>query len=209
MKKIRIAIIGCGRVAEHYKIILKSGLVENFEIIGVCDKDIDKARNYSKYFKCEFFIDLEKMIKNTKPNLLLVLTPSGEHFNNAKMSLSMNCNTIVEKPITMLSEQAEELNYIAEEKKLMFGVVYQNRFNPSIQYLKKELENNNFGKIITASIRLRWCRRQDYYEDDWHGTWKQDGGVINQQAIHHVDAMQWINGPFDTVSASFSNQINN
>jgi len=208
MKKIKIAIIGCGRVAEHYKIILKSGSVENFEIIGVCDKDITKAKNYSKYFKCEFFTDLVQMIKNDKPNLVLVLTPSGEHFNNAKTSLLMNCNTIVEKPITMLSEQAEKLNDIAEEKKLMFGVVYQNRFNPSIQYLKKELENNNFGKIITASIRLRWCRRQDYYEDEWHGTWKQDGGVINQQAIHHIDVMNWLLGPITEVCAAGSNIVN-
>ena len=92
---------------------------------------------------------------------------------------------------------------------LMLGVVYQNRLNPAIQFLKNELNKGVFGKIITASIRLRWARYQDYYEDEWHGTWKQDGGVINQQAIHHVDVMNWLCGPVTEVCATGGNLINN
>ena len=42
------------------------------------------------------------------------------------------------------------------------------------------------------SAKVRWCREQEYYEDGWHGTWKMDGGVVSQQAIHHLDALQWL-----------------
>ena len=62
--------------------------------------------------------------------------------------------------------------------------------------------------MITASVRLRWCRYQDYYEDGWHGTWKMDGGVICQQAIHHIDALRWMLGPVESVCAKMSNQVN-
>ena len=55
----------------------------------------------------------------------------------------MKCNTIVEKPITMLPNEAEELKNLANKYNLMFGVVFQNRFNPAIQYLKKELSNQS------------------------------------------------------------------
>ena len=55
-----------------------------------------------------------------------------------------------------------------------------------------------FGSV---SVRLRWCRFQDYYNDGWHGTWSQDGGVTNQQAIHHVDALTWICGEVESVCA--------
>ena len=47
----------------------------------------------------------------------------------------------------------------------------------------------------------------EYYEDGWHGTWAQDGGVTNQQAIHHVDALTWICGEA-TVSAMSTKRAN-
>ena len=53
-----------------------------------------------------------------------------------------------------------------------------------------------------------WCRYQDYYQDGWHGTWKNDGGVINQQAIHHLDALNWLLGPVESVIAHKANILN-
>ena len=208
MKKIKLGIVGCGRVAQHYKFILNSGAVENFVVSSVCDKEIEKAKKFSQNFNCKYFDKPEEMIKNTELDLVIILTPSGEHFNNSKISLKMGCHTLVEKPITLLPNQAEELEKISASSNLMYGVVYQNRFNPSIQFLDKELKLGNFGKIITSSIRLRWCRMQEYYQDEWHGTWKQDGGVINQQAIHHIDVMSWLLGPITEVCSSGGNIIN-
>lgn len=209
MKKIKIGIVGCGRLAEHYKTVLKSGIVKDFEITSVCDKNIDRAKYYAEIYNCKYFQNLSEMVKHNKPDLVIILTPSGEHFNDSKISLEMGCHTIVEKPITMLPNQGEELEQISIASKLMYGVVFQNRLNPAIQLLEKELRSKNFGKIITSSIRLRWCRMQEYYEDDWHGTWKHDGGVINQQAIHHIDVMNWLLGPITEVCSIGGNLSNN
>ena len=63
MKKIKIGIVGCGRIAQHYEMIFKSGDVTNFEIIAVCDLDIKKAEKLSEKFNCKYF---EKMLKNDK-----------------------------------------------------------------------------------------------------------------------------------------------
>ena len=90
----------------------------------------------------------------------------------------------------------------------MCGVVFQNRFNKSIQFLKELVEKKKFGKIVSVSIKLLWCRYQNYYNDEWHGKWKDDGGVINQQAIHHVDVMRWLFGPIKSVCAVSSNRLN-
>ena len=55
---------------------------------------------------------------------------------------------------------------------------------------------------------MQWCRLQDYYNDEWHGRWKTDGGVISQQAIHHIDALFFLFGPPQFLSG-FSGNINN
>ena len=113
MKKIKIGIVGCGRLAQHYKTVFESGVVQNFEIIAVCDKNIDTTIDYAKLYNCKAFDNLPEMIKYNKPDLVIILTPSGEHFNDTKSSLTMGCHTLVEKPITMLPNQAEELDKIS------------------------------------------------------------------------------------------------
>ena len=89
----------------------------------------------------------------------------------------------------------------------MFGIAFQNRFNKSVITLKK-LYKNKFGKILLVNVRLLWSRYQNYYNDKWHGRWKYDGGVTNQQAIHHIDIARWIFGPVSEVNSMMSNQIN-
>ena len=207
-KKIRIAVVGCGRVAKHYKKILDSGVVSNWKLVGFYDIVSKRSKLFAEHFKTASFDSLEGLLENSKPDLLLVLTPSGLHYEHTKIAFQYGCHVLVEKPITLLPEQAIELQIKAKSKGLMYATAFQNRLNPAITALEKAIKENRFGKIITATIRLRWCRYQDYYEDGWHGTWAQDGGVINQQAIHHVDALNWLLGPIESVNATTTNRLN-
>jgi UDP-N-acetyl-2-amino-2-deoxyglucuronate dehydrogenase len=207
-KTINIAVIGCGRVAQHYKKILDSGVVSNWNLVGFCDILKEKSEYFAKHFQSKSFEMFEEMLESEKPDLVLILTPSGLHYEHTKIAFDHGCNVLCEKPITMLPDQAKELKEIAHKKGLMYGTAFQNRLNPAIIALEKAINDDRFGKIITATIRLRWCRYQDYYEDGWHGTWAQDGGVINQQAIHHVDAINWLLGPIDSVNATITNRLN-
>ena len=100
-----------------------------------------------------------------------------------------------------------KLTYDAFYKKKIF-VAFQNRYNPSIKILKNFLNKKKFGKIITISSRLRWCRYPNYYKDDWHGTWKLDGGVLANQAIHILDILLWFFGPVKKVFSISKNVIN-
>ena len=207
-KNIRIVAIGCGRVAQHYKKMFDSGVVSNWNLVGFFDILSDRSEYFAEHFKAKLFKSFESMLESEKPDLVLILTPSGLHYQHTKIAFNYNCNILCEKPITMLPSQAEELKRIAYEKGLMYGTAFQNRLNPAIVALEKAIKDDRFGKIITATIRLRWCRYQDYYEDGWHGTWSQDGGVINQQAIHHVDAINWLLGPIESVNATITNRLN-
>jgi len=208
-KTINTVIIGCGRLAEHYFKILNSGTVEGLNITGVCDENSSKSDEYSKLFNCDGYTNYETMLKKINPDLVLILTPSGFHTLHTRIALEHNTNVIVEKPLSLLPSDTVSLITLAKSKNLILEVAFQNRFNPAIQILKKALENNRLGKIVTSTVRLRWCRYQEYYEDGWHGTWAQDGGVSNQQAIHHIDALDWLLGPIDSICSTTGNRLNN
>ena len=205
---ITVAIVGAGRVAQHYRTILDSGAVSGWRISGICDVQADRAASLAGHFGCPSFTEYESMLGRCRPGLVLVLTPSGLHYEHARVALERGLHVLVEKPLTMLPSDGRELARLARSRGLMCGVVFQNRLNPAIRCLREALLEGRFGTIVTATVRLRWCRYQDYYEDGWHGTWASDGGVINQQAIHHVDALNWLLGPVDSVSATTANRLN-
>lgn len=207
-KKITIAIIGCGRVSDHYLKILKSRKIKNFKISAVCDLNIKRTQKFKKNFNCLVFDNIEKMLNEINVDLVILLTPSGLHYQHSKIILNKGFNLLLEKPPALLPNEIKNLDIIAKKNKLFVTVAYQNRLNPAMSFLKNAIDKNRFGKIITSTIRLRWCRYNDYYNDEWHGSWKMDGGVLNQQAIHHLDGLNWLVGPFKKVSAIATKRLN-
>jgi predicted dehydrogenase len=81
-------------------------------------------------------------------------------------------------------------------------VVKQNRFNVPVVKLRESIDCGRFGKLVMGTVRVRWCRPQTYYSQDaWRGTWALDGGVLANQASHHVDMLEWMMGDVDSVFA--------
>ena len=207
-KKIyKIALVGCGRVAQHYIKIIKQINKTSIQIEAVCDIKKSKAIEMSKKINSKPYFDLKKMFEEIKVDLIIILTPSGLHYEHSNLALNFGFNVLVEKPICLLPADAEKLYKKAKSKKLLLGVGFQNRYNKAIVF-KNALDKKLFGKIVSISVVLRWCRFQNYYSDDWHGTWKFDGGVINQQAIHHIDALNYIFGPIKRVSSFLTKRLN-
>jgi len=207
-KKINIAFVGCGRVANHYKNLMNSKNLNKYNVVSVCDVNLEKAKKFANNFSEKFFDNVEEMISHKNIDLAIICSPSGMHYFHASTLINKGINILVEKPLTLTIHQSEKLDSMAKEKKVLLNVAFQNRFNPSIQILKKTFLEGRFGKIVTSTIRLRWCRYQEYYNDEWHGKWASDGGVINQQAIHHIDAFNWIVGPVEKVCSISANQLN-
>ena len=114
---------------------------------------------------------------------------------------------ITEKPACLIPNQITTLGKLAKKNNLMYATIYQNRFNPALKKTKEIVEKGLLGKVNMVSAKLGGVE-QNHYEDGWHGTWKMDGGVVSQQAIHHLDALQWISGGVKKVVSHSSNQIN-
>src|SRR5262245_54643265 len=104
-KNVRIAAIGCGRVAQHYRKILDSGVVSGFELVGFCDIVKERAADFAIHYRTEAFTAYESMLERCNPDLVLVLTPSGMHYAHSRQALERGLHVLVEKPITMIPDQ--------------------------------------------------------------------------------------------------------
>ena len=206
---VRTLLLGCGRVAAHYVDVLTGGFgetVEDIEIVGTCDVVAERSQDLAARLGGEATTDLAQALATLRPDLVVVMTPSGDHHRHARQALEAGAHVLVEKPMTMRPDEAEDLIALAAQRGLHCGVAMQNRLNPAVMAVMAVREE--LGELVTASARLRWARFQDYYEDGWHGTWAMDGGVINQQALHHLDALQWICGPVEAVCAAGTRRAN-
>ena len=205
---IRIGILGAGRVVQQRYVEVFHDELTNAKATVVCDKVKKRADEVAAQLGAQVEVQKEALFENDKLDAILIATESGKHHHHAREALEAGKHVIVEKPPALVPHEILENERMAHEKGLMYAVVFQNRFNPAMRILKKVYDEGRFGKLVLATIRLRWCRYQDYYEDGWHGTWKMDGGVINQQAIHHIDALQWVCGTITDVCALQTNALN-
>lgn len=196
---LRFAIVGCGRIAKRHSELLGLKQIERAELAAVCDIAVDRAQAFGERFDVPFFSDMHEMMTACEIDVVVVLTPSGNHADHVVELARYGKPIIVEKPMALTLEDADRMNAACKAAGAPLFVVKQNRFNVPVAKLREALEAGRLGKPIIGTVRVRWCRRQDYYDqDDWRGTWALDGGVLTNQASHHVDLLAWMMG--DAVS---------
>ena len=97
--------------------------------------------------------------------------------------------------IYIVGETSDGRNFTITENIKYGSNIFQNRYNKSVQKIKKSIKKNLLGKINIISLRLRWCRPQRYYDlSDWRGTFSHDGGALTNQGIHYVDLVKFLAG---------------
>jgi predicted dehydrogenase len=202
MSNLKFALVGCGRIAKRHSELLGSGQIEGASLTAVCDVVADKAANLGKRFGIDAYTDMHEMMHRAQPDVVVVLTESGRHAEHTVALAPYRKHIVVEKPMALTLDDADEMIRACDAYGVRLFVVKQNRFNVPVVKLRDALEGGRFGKLVLGTVRVRWCRRQDYYDQDsWRGTWALDGGVLSNQASHHVDLLEWMMGEVDSVSA--------
>ncbi len=205
-KKIKFGILGLGRVVENRVFEVFKNELRNSKVVSVFDKNRKKNLKFTKLFDLKKNDTLRDFL-NVDTNYIYIATESGNHAKDILKCFKANKNVIVEKPPTLKINQLIQLNKIAKRKKLKFYVIYQNRMNNSVEYLKKKINNKFIKNIIFVNLKLLWCRKQSYY-NDWHGKWLYDGGVIAQQGIHYIDLLCYFFGEPSQCVSIISNKSN-
>ena len=198
----KFAIVGCGRIAKRHSELLGTGQIEGATLSAVCDPDPQRADKFAEKFNVPAFHSLADLLRSGDCDAVTILTPSGMHAEHAIEAAQAGKHVIVEKPMALRMRDADAMIRACDEAGVKLFVVKQNRFNVPVVKAREALEAGRFGKLILGTVRVRWSRDQSYYDqDDWRGTWAQDGGVLANQASHHIDLLEWFFGDVVSVHA--------
>jgi UDP-N-acetyl-2-amino-2-deoxyglucuronate dehydrogenase len=202
----RFCLIGCGAIANKHITALKR--LDNAEIVGAYDTDKKALEALAGKYQVPVFHDLGQMMAETNPDVLDILTPSGVHADNILGTLPFNKHYVVEKPFALRLDQVDAILKECDVRGLKIFVVQQNRFNPPVRKLKEAIDQGRLGKLVLGSVRVRWSRDQNYYDQKpWRGTWAYDGGVLTNQASHHIDILIWMMGEVESVIAKTATRL--
>lgn len=207
MDKFRVGIVGCGNIFPMHALSIKG--IECAEIAAVCDIKEDRAKVKAKEFNCNYYVDYKEMINKEKLDVIHICLPHYLHHEVAIYAAKAGLNIMTEKPMSIKLQDAEEMIKAAKENNVTLGVIFQNRYNPGSQLIKKTLQSGDLGKIISGKLSVTWNRSDEYYShSDWKGTWdKEGGGVIIDQAIHTMDLMRWfVDSDIEYIDASINNR---
>lgn len=202
-KGANFALVGCGSIAKKHVHVIQN-LLEESKIVGFCDSAYEKARSMGERMGVPAFASIRGMMESIgdQVDVVSILTPSGVHYQNVLELVEYRKPLVVEKPITLRLDEADEILRACDAHRVKIFVVHQNRYNLPVIKAREAIEKGRLGRPVMGTVRLRWKRDQAYYDAaSWRGTWAYDGGVFTNQASHHIDMLTWFMGGVETVKA--------
>ena len=196
----RVAIVGLGMVAGLHVQAVNS--LNGFEVYGVFSRDYSKTKGFAESFATNAiaFRKFSDLCNDENVDLVLLLTPPNARLDYVEALTKAGKPLIVEKPLERNFDRAQNIVEQGKIHKSPIGVFLQHRKRPSIEALKKLIDQRRVGTIATVEVRIPWWREQHYYDQDGRGTWARDGGgVLITQAIHTLDIMLLLCGPVKEV----------
>jgi UDP-N-acetyl-2-amino-2-deoxyglucuronate dehydrogenase len=200
-RKIRFALVGCGRIAQNHFAALKQH-AERAELVGVCDIDSKALEAASELTGAKPFSSLSSLLADTSADIVILATPSGLHTEQAIDVAASGRHVMTEKPMATRWHDGLRMVRACDDANVRLFVVKQNRRNATLQLLKRAVDQGRFGRIYMVNLNVFWTRPQAYYDSAaWRGTWEFDGGAFMNQASHYVDLLDWLVGPIESVQA--------
>lgn len=194
-----IGVVGGGSISEKH-IDAIAGIADA-QVVAVSSRSIESAVKAAERCGANVCATNEELLACDDVDAVIICTPSGNHGDIAIAAANAGKHVIVEKPIEITLEKIDEMICACKYHNVQLHGIYNNRYKPVYQFLKKAVDGGRFGKMINANANVRWYRTPEYYQDSsWHGTWSLDGGgTLMNQSIHYVDLLLWLAGDVSSV----------
>ncbi len=205
MERVKVGIIGCGKVSHLHAQALKN--IPEAVFTCAFSRDINKAGTFAEKYSVKAYSDIDEMIEGKDVEAVIICTPHPNHAEMAIKAAKAGVHILIEKPLASSLEDCDAMIKAAKENNAIIGMVCQRRFYTPVQRVRNAIDEGKIGKPILSTVNMLGWRDEAYYRSDpWRGTWKKEGGgVLVNQAPHQIDLLQWFMGPVDELFGYWSN----
>jgi UDP-N-acetyl-2-amino-2-deoxyglucuronate dehydrogenase len=207
VKKTGFGILGCGVIGPAHAVALSR--IDGARIVAVCDLVEARAKALAEQYGCRHYLDYAEMLRDRDVEVVNVCTPSGSHADLATMAAKAGKHVIVEKPLDVSLAKIDMVIEECRRHNVILAPIFNGRFHGSAQAVRRAIEEQRLGKLVSGDVYLKCSRSKEYYQSSgWRGTWKYDGGgALMNQGIHSVDRILWYLGEVESVVARMANLV--
>lgn len=206
MKKVRLGIIGLGNMGSSHATKIFAGECPDITLSAVADVKPERLEWAKEQLGDDVvrYSTAEEMLDSGLIDAVIVAIPHYDHPTYAIKAMRKGIHVMVEKPAGVYTKQVLEMNRVADECNVVFGIMMNQRTNCVYRKMREIVKSGALGEIRRTNwIITDWYRPQAYYNSgDWRATWSgEGGGVLLNQCPHNLDLWQWICGMPKTVEA--------
>jgi predicted dehydrogenase len=208
MNEIKIAIIGCGTIANMAHLAPLSAM-EDVKIKYVIDIIEERARAAKAQYGAELAItDYKIALQDPEVKAVYVLTPNFSHYTISMDALRAGKHVFCEKPITVNFMLSKEMADEADKRNLILNIGVCNRYHKSVELIKKYVTSGKLGELYHIYASFRACRSIPGLGGPFTMKEKSGGGVLIDWGIHYLDIILFVTGAkILTVSANTYNRL--
>ncbi len=177
---LKAAVIGVGNMGRHHARVY-AGL-DGVQLAAVVDPDRHLAQRHADKYRCSYYSDYARMIREEKPDLVSVAVPTSLHETIALDLIAKRIPVLIEKPVTNSLRSAREIIARARTRRSIVAIGHVERYNPPVQRLKEFLKQGRFGRVIAIS-----SKRVGVYPPQI-----TDVDVLIDLAVHDIDVCNFL-----------------
>ena len=198
---INAAIVGLGKWGQNL-VNSVQGKSDKIRFVAGVLRHVENARDFSKQHDLALYDDYRKALRDRKIDAVVLATPHGVHAEQVLAAAKAGKHVFTEKPFTLTSKSAVKALEACARKGVTLAVGYNWRFQPALQEIHAMLDDGRLGTLL--HIEGNFCGPNAYRFDAEH--WRQNreegpAGGMTGRGVHIVDAMLYLGGPIETVSA--------
>lgn len=196
----RFAIVGCGSRHQMYQEAIETTYKDHAQLVALCDLNPGRlelarqlsAKNGAPVPPGYAHTDFDKMIRETKPDFVIVTTVDATHADYIVRALEAGCDAISEKPLTTTAAMCQRILDATKRTGRHLRVTFNYRYSPPRTQVKDLLMNGEIGDVLSVDFHwmLNTTHGADYFRR-WHGEKKYSGGLMIHKASHHFDLVNW------------------
>jgi len=175
MKVVQIGTGGWGK--NHTRILSQLDV-----LVAVCDVNKEKSLEYGKKYSVNHYESVDELLKLEEFDAALVCTPTSTHTEITKKLLEAKKNVFVEKPMTYLSEEGDDLVQLAKKNKVILTCGYIERFNPAVDQVKELVKSKKYGELVML----------EFHRENRMPLHIKDVGIIYDTSVHDIDTAMWL-----------------
>ena len=206
MAKTRYAQVGIGGRARMYYAAIVDTFKETSELVGFCDINRTRMEYANSVIKEKYghgevpmygAEDFEKMITETKPDIVIVTSIDRTHHKYIIKAMEMGCDVISEKPMTMDADKCQDIIDCIERTGRKLRVTFNYRYAPHNTKVRELIMNDTIGKVTQVHFEwmLNTSHGADYFRR-WHRDKKNSGGLLVHKSTHHFDLVNFWLGTY-------------